>query len=258
MTKANDFDIMNLLLNDELKAYADHAKEVIERPLDKSMIKERDAGFGRKLSYISGSTVINILNEAFGYWGWNFEVVEEKIVQSVPKFNKKTNSYDDQPPYIQILGRLTVPLLGIVKEQYGTKTLIGGASEQEGAAKSAGTDALKKCATLLGVGNELYEDAAPEPPKNNNYNNYQKNNYQKKSDPPKKDTTPPAATKDEWDEGSVKRLGEFKVLLGITENSMLDPFVKEFTSKKDATYLDVTPDNIKDFNEFLITKVPGM
>jgi hypothetical protein len=101
------------------------------------------------------------LNKAFGYQ-WSFEVVSEQIVPSIPKLNKYAKSgqdpYEPQPPVVKILGRLTVPGLG-VKEQYGSKVLIGGASEQESAFKSASTDALKKCASLFGIGLDLYGEA---------------------------------------------------------------------------------------------------
>lgn len=50
--------------------------------------------------------------------------------------------YEPQPPVAKVLGRLTVPGLAI-KEQYGSKVLVGGATEQESAFKSASTDALK-------------------------------------------------------------------------------------------------------------------
>ena len=41
------------------------------------VIQEREAGKGTTLSYISGATVIDILNTTFGYLGWNFEVLKE-------------------------------------------------------------------------------------------------------------------------------------------------------------------------------------
>lgn len=59
-------------------------------------------------------------------------------------------------PIAHVLGMLIVPGVGAVM-QWGSKILQGGSSEQEHALKSATTDALKKCASLLGVALELYE-----------------------------------------------------------------------------------------------------
>lgn len=133
------------------------ALKVLKAPLDKTWIETRKVG-NTELSYIGGHVVIRLLNEAFNYQ-WNFEIVSEEIVQSIPKYNKWAKNgadpYEAQPPVVKVLGRLTVPGLGI-KEQYGSKVLIGGASEQESAFKSAATDAMKKCASLFGIGLDLY------------------------------------------------------------------------------------------------------
>lgn len=246
---------VEMLKDENLKKYIEDARAVIERPLDRSMIKERDAGFGKKLSYISGSTVINILNDAFGFYGWNWEIVEQKVIESLPKYNKSKNTMEEQPPYVQVLGRLTIPMLGIVKEQYGTKILIGGASEQEGATKSATTDAMKKCATMLGIGIELYEDSIPEEPKPS---------YQAPKAQPKQEYKKPN-NDNTWNDETIAKhtedretLGKLKIALGLTDNSMLDPYVKEFLGDKDAKYSLILPGNIKKFNEFLMSKVEAM
>lgn len=59
-------------------------------------------------------------------------------------------------PIAHVLGMLIVPGVGVAM-QWGSKILQGGSSEQEHALKSATTDALKKCASLLGVALELYD-----------------------------------------------------------------------------------------------------
>lgn len=138
----------------------DNAIATVSQPLNPKWIEQRKVG-GTTLSYIGGHVVIRLLNKAFGYQ-WSFEIVNEQIVPSIPKLNKYAKAGQDpmepQPPVVKILGRLTVPGLG-VKEQYGSKVLIGGASEQESAFKSASTDALKKCASLFGIGLDLYGEA---------------------------------------------------------------------------------------------------
>ena len=146
-----------LMSEEQLQYKRANAINVIKKELQPEWIQQRSQG-KTTLSYIGGHIVINLLNEAFGYQ-WNFEIVSEEIVQSIPKFNKYAkkgeNPLEAQPPVVKVLGRLTVPGMGI-KEQYGSKVLIGGATEQESAFKSASTDALKKCASLFGIGIQLY------------------------------------------------------------------------------------------------------
>ena len=143
----------------KLRFTFDKAKERIQQRLDPSEIKERRDNSGNVFKYVEAPTVIRILNEAFNYQ-WSFEVVREEIVQSVPKWDKNKKQYIEQPPYVTVLGRLTVPGWG-VREQYGSKTLIGGADNQESAKKAAASDALKKCASLFGIALELYEKEQP-------------------------------------------------------------------------------------------------
>lgn len=141
------------------------AKKIISAPLPAEIISERDGGRGGKLSYISGQVVIDMLNNAFEY-DWDWEVQREWIQQSVPKFNPKYDKEPvEQPSVAHVVGKLTVRFTSdngdpgkIVKTGHGSKVLIGGASEQESIFKSADTDALKKAATKLGIGLELYRN----------------------------------------------------------------------------------------------------
>lgn len=148
--------------------------EKITRPVPAYLIQERDAGRGKKLSYLSGSTIIDMLNDAFGY-AWSWEVKREWKEESIPFFNtyaaNKTETYngkqgawDAQAPVAHVLGTLTVYLeteKGIVevkKDGFGSKAVIGKQNEQDSIFKAAGTDALKKAASLFGVGLELYRN----------------------------------------------------------------------------------------------------
>lgn len=217
-------------------------KDVITRAIPKKDIKERSAGYNKKLSYVSGATVINLLNEAFNY-RWSFVIKDVQTVASIPRRNKD-GTLEEQSPYVQVLGQLILPDLGIVKEQYGTKILLGGASEQEGAAKAAATDALKKCATLVGIALELYEtdevDAAAPATQPNR---------------PPAARTGSTAPQVNWDQEDVNKLKEYKALLGVTDNAQLDPYVREFLNDGSATWKNVSPTNVKAFNVFLKKKV---
>lgn len=157
----------------------DEITKKIKRKLPAELIKERDGGGKKKLSYISGSTVIDILNDAFGY-AWSWETKSQWKEESTPyfnsysksnekvEFNGKMGAWEEQLPVAHVHGVLTVYLeteKGIVevrKEGYGSKAVLGKQSDQDSIFKAAGTDALKKAASLFGVGLELYRDEAEE------------------------------------------------------------------------------------------------
>lgn len=262
------------------------ARETLEAKLNPSWIKQRKQGTAT-LSYIGGQTVIRLLNKAFNYQ-WSFEIVKEEIVQSQPKpafdgwgkqrkprLDENGNQVmEPQPPVAKVWGRLTIPGIG-VKEQFGSQVLVGGATEQESAFKSAGTDALKKCATLVGVGLELYgedegmedvdEDAVnaamaatPQPEKK-----VQTPQQTKQEAPPQQPQAQekPAAPKQEaapaaggWVQSDIDRLKELKAILGITDNAQLDPYVREFFDNPSVTFHHITPENVKAVNIFLAKK----
>ncbi len=223
---------------------------VVTRPIQKDLIKEREAGRGVKLSYISGETVIRLLNEAFDYL-WNWEITNQWVQESISKFNPK---YDKEPqsqaPVAHVSGRLTVFIkendqtFSIIKEASGSKSIVGGQSEQESIFKAAGTDALKKAATLLGIGLDLYEDkqGSSKP----NYNN--KPTYQDVKVSP---------TGFEGKETELQKLKELKAILGIEDNTQLNPYVKEFNGSSDYK-VAITPNNIEAFNKFLTKKAENI
>jgi len=118
-------------------------RELLEKQFEPNQIKQRE-GNGRMLDYIEGHSVIQRLNDAFAS-EWSFEILEHKILENSDE--------------VIVLGKLTAG--NIVKSQFGssnitrareTKAIISLADDL----KSAGTDALKKCATMLGVGLHLY------------------------------------------------------------------------------------------------------
>jgi hypothetical protein len=252
------------LTKDEVSEFRGNANSIIKRPIPKELIKQREGANKMKLSYIEGETVIRLLNEAFGESGWSFQIVNKSIVPAEPKQVTKWNSdthradkvfnedgtpkMEPQPPIVEVLGRLTIPGFGI-REQFGTKTLIGGSSEQEGASKSAATDALKKCATLFGIGLELYDDKAPAP------------QTQTRTQPTYSNTRPaapqspaPAKTENPWPPAETEKLKKLKESLHITKNEALNPYVAEFTGNPNATYEMISPTNINSFNKFLEKK----
>lgn len=152
----------------------DKIKDFIGEQIPNDIIKQRDGGTsnGKKimLDYISGSTCIDKLNSIFEY-GWDWEVTEHFIQKSVDYQNKymkeREMSPEPQPPVAHVFGILTVHLrddktgqfYDIKKTGCGSKVILGKANDQKDIFKAASTDALKKAASLIGVGLDLYRDA---------------------------------------------------------------------------------------------------
>jgi hypothetical protein len=118
-------------------------KESLEKPFDRSQIKTRK-GRGGKFIYIEASAVIQRLNDALG-GDWSFQIDEHFI----------------EGQHIVVLGRLQVG--NIIKMQFGGKQITfekdtGEIVDLGDDLKAAASDALKKCATLFGVGLSLYMD----------------------------------------------------------------------------------------------------
>ena len=149
--------------------------KAITAPIPEYVIQQRDAGRGQTLDYLSGSTVIDMLNTTFGHFGWSAEFPEQWVRESDPFFNKyskakektvhngQEGAWENQGSVAWAKCRLTVTLIDetgkertVVKEAFGSKSVIGKQSEQEHIFKAAQTDALKKAASLIGIGLQLY------------------------------------------------------------------------------------------------------
>jgi len=119
-------------------------RQLLEQPFSADQIKQREGGSGRAIDYIEGHSVIRRLNDAFES-EWSFEIVSHEIHQEE----------------VVVIGKLNAGSLS--KSQFGssritrnrdTKDIVSLADDL----KAAATDALKKCATLFGVGLHLYAD----------------------------------------------------------------------------------------------------
>jgi hypothetical protein len=104
-----------------------------------------DVRGGVKVTFISGEQVVRRLNEALGVAGWSFRILEHGVNQEA-----------DEP---WALGEIVAEIDGkmVTRQQFGSQKLRR--SRSTGAPldlgfdlKGASTDAMKKCASLLGVG----------------------------------------------------------------------------------------------------------
>lgn len=122
----------------------------------KEQVYNRPGKSGQKFDYVTGSYITKALNYAFG-WNWDFEIIE----------------HGKEQDHVWVLGKLTVRdpsgSKSITKTQFGrsevkylTETVNGKKVRSEkfvdygNDLKAASTDALKKCASMLGFASDIY------------------------------------------------------------------------------------------------------
>lgn len=117
----------------------------------KQHVYKRAGRGGKAFDYVTGSYCLKWLNFVFG-WNWDFEMVE----------------HGKEADHVWVMGRLTVrglkPGEQIVKTQFGRSEVKklkagGGYVDYGNDLKAAGTDALKKCASMLGFASDIYGKA---------------------------------------------------------------------------------------------------
>jgi hypothetical protein len=120
-------------------------EEVYSRLAAPFEITFSDVRGGVEVTFISGEQVVSRLNEVLGVGGWSFRIVRHDI-----------NPEADEA---WALGELVAEIgeRSVVRQQFGSQKVRR--SRSTGAPldlgfdlKGASTDALKKCASLLGVG----------------------------------------------------------------------------------------------------------
>ena len=135
-------------------------RELLEKPFEPKQIKQREGNFGKTLDYIEGHSVIQRLNDAFDAQ-WSFEIARFDMLEDKDE--------------IIVLGKLTAN--GIVKSQFGSSRITKARETGEVISladdlKAAATDAIKKCATLMGVGLHLYNNDGNPARKQQNSSNH--------------------------------------------------------------------------------------
>jgi|SRR3989344_6574671 len=118
----------------------------ISQKTPKQFIKTRPGPGGMSLSYVEVGYVINMLNHVFG-WDWDFRILDQQI-------GKKQ---------VWVRGELTVRAKGraITKGQFGGADIKFNRTTAEPISiaddlKAAGSDCLKKCASMLGIAGDVY------------------------------------------------------------------------------------------------------
>jgi len=161
---------MNNIQKQEQYGLTDPSKQkLILEQTPKKYVKFKPGRGGMQLAYVETGYMIDRLNKIFNYM-WSFEIKEKTQNQSLTQ--------------CQVLGKLTgyivIPVQGgqpiiqqIVKEQYGGADIksytqghpkAGTPMDIADDFKSAASDALKKCASMLGISADLYWQSYETPP----------------------------------------------------------------------------------------------
>src|SRR6478609_11570926 len=114
--------------------------DALGEPFPKSALKQRQGQGSRQFTYVEGHTVIHRLNDATSNT-WDLQIIDIDTMQLGPK------------SLVRAHVALTIPGLGR-REHIGVQAVDERGGED--LVKGAITDALKKAATLFGVGLELY------------------------------------------------------------------------------------------------------
>jgi len=119
-------------------------RELLEKPFAPEQIKQRVGSFGNVIDYVEGHAIIKRLNDSFDGL-WSFEIVKHEVMDDLDE--------------VIVLGRLSAG--DVMKMQFGSSRITraketGNVISLADDLKAAATDAMKKCATLLGVGLHLY------------------------------------------------------------------------------------------------------
>ena len=182
--------------------------QIIEQEFDKSLIKTRKGRSGNRLSYIETPEYIKRLNLAFDY-NWSFEIEEEKI----------------ESGFIVVRGKLVAE--GVSKSQYGTSQITLSKDTGEVVAigddfKAAGSDALKKCASLFGIGLHLYNGS--------NGSNAGKNNSGKTND---RGMNRPSGNKGNGNvtKAQLSKIKSLRTGLGMSSDDVLDLIERMYSTR---------------------------
>jgi hypothetical protein len=116
-----------------------------------------DVRGGIEVTFISGEQVVSRLNEVLGVAGWSFRILRHEIHAEADE--------------VWALGEIVAEIEGkpVTRQQFGSQKIKR--SRSTGAPldlgfdlKGASTDAMKKCASLLGVGLYLSRKPVRRPP----------------------------------------------------------------------------------------------
>lgn len=123
--------------------------EGLSQPFPDHAIEQRAGAGGRMLDYVATETVIRRLNRIAPNWSFT---ITDKVWREF-----STNDRDGNARHLTnliVFGEMTIPGLG-TRAGMGVQIIEDGRGGED-MVKGAASDCLKKCATLFGVGIDLY------------------------------------------------------------------------------------------------------
>jgi len=126
---------------------AEEILELLGRRFRPEVVQQRKIG-GRQVAYAPVAAVIERLNRACNTW--NFRIVSRQTdVMLLNRWNAETRKSEPREvPVSVVIGELEIPELG-ARQAMGVQALDDGSGED--LLKGAGSDALKKAASMFGV-----------------------------------------------------------------------------------------------------------
>lgn len=138
---------------------AEKLNKIISEPIDGRIIGQLEKGWGDPIDYISGTSMLVLLREAFGPY-YSLEFSEPKRVLYRPTASKKNDTYEPAE-VVEVKCTITVPIkdpetgttIFVKREGFGSAAMKE--RFEETVLKSAQTDAMKKAAYSFGLALEL-------------------------------------------------------------------------------------------------------
>lgn len=133
-----------------LPSFKDQMVKLIDEKTPRQFVKQRQGPDGRMVDYVEVGYIVDRLNTIFGRL-WDFEVLEQQIGKR----------------QIWVKGQLKVwlaPTFSITKSQFGGVAIkryssgpkAGQPVDIANDLKAAAADALKKCASYVGIAQDVY------------------------------------------------------------------------------------------------------
>ncbi len=126
---------------------ADDVLDLLSRRFRPEVVQRRKIG-GRDVAYVPVAAVIERLNRATN--SWHFRIVSrDRETMILNRWNQETRTSEPREVSVSVVvGELTIPELG-TRQSMGVQALDDGSGED--LLKGAGSDSLKKCASLFNV-----------------------------------------------------------------------------------------------------------
>ncbi len=149
------------MVQTDIQPFSNEQENILNQPLDASLIKHRPGAGGRQLSYIKGKTAIDTANRVFGHGKWGYKVLSRSLERTTDADGNLTGEFYTADIELSVSGA-DFPFPGdgigiVVPPRNGPI-----AEAHEKARKEAVTDALKRALRHYGsqFGNDLYDEDA--------------------------------------------------------------------------------------------------